>query len=157
MAKLGFNVGLIPKRNKVVCMAVQPDSALVDAYGNLFNCTEVSYVPTYEIETDSSEKRNRYAIGDLRRGEDPKQREVLSSFYDKVETGEYPCHSCNMLPTCGGACPKQWLEGIKPCPPAKYNIKERLILQYLLSTFTLREVSLETESQHTEQQLSVKM
>jgi uncharacterized protein len=157
MAKLGFNVGLIPKRNEVVCMAVQPDSALVDAYGNLFNCTEVSYVPTYEIETAPNQKRNLYAIGDLRRGEEPGKRELLSSFYDKVEMGEYPCNSCNMLPTCGGACPKQWLEGIKPCPPAKYNMKERLILQYLLSTLTLREVSLETEGQNTEKQLSVNM
>lgn len=143
MVKLGFNVGLIPQRNELVCMAVQPDSVLVDAYGNLFNCTEVSYVPTYEVETASHEKRNIYAIGDLHRGEDPKQRELLSSFYDRVEKGEYPCHSCNMLPTCGGSCPKQWLERIKPCPPAKYNIKERLILKYLLSTLTLCEVSLE--------------
>ena len=38
-----------------------------------------------------------------------------------------------MLPVCGGQCPKAWLEGTAPCPPPKYNIRERLNVLYALS------------------------
>jgi uncharacterized protein len=37
-----------------------------------------------------------------------------------------------MLPVCGGLCPKSWLEGTPACPSAKFNITERLMLQYAL-------------------------
>jgi uncharacterized protein len=38
-----------------------------------------------------------------------------------------------MLPVCGGACPKAWLEGHRPCPSAKWNIESRLLLSYAAS------------------------
>jgi uncharacterized protein len=38
-----------------------------------------------------------------------------------------------MLPVCGGACPKQWHEGRAPCPSAKKNLGERLMLALALS------------------------
>ncbi|ABA19668.1 Radical SAM [Trichormus variabilis ATCC 29413] len=126
MIELGFKVGLLPERRPLVCMAVMPHSELVDAYGNIFNCTEVSYVPTYGTP-------NEYAIDHLSGKQMPGKRERLASFNDKVRQGAYPCSTCPMLPVCGGSCPKSWLEGIEPCPSAKHNIEQRLLLTYALS------------------------
>ncbi len=126
MIELGFNVGLVPKRKPIVCMAVMPHAELVDAYGNIFNCTEVSYVPTYGTP-------NEYAIDNLSGKQMPGSRQRLSNFNERVRQGEYPCSTCPMLPVCGGACPKSWSEAIAPCPSAKYNVEERLLLTYALS------------------------
>jgi uncharacterized protein len=149
MLRRGFKVTLLPKRTKIVCMALETDAELVDAYGNLFNCTEVSYVPAYETPPpgeklhtigtpgaeagDGTQNRNVYGIGTLAGGESPDKRMVLGDFNKRVARHELPCHACEMLPVCGGACPKLWLEGKVPCPPAKSNIKERLMLFHLLN------------------------
>jgi len=126
MIELGFQPGLLPQRKPLVCMAVMPNAELVDAYGNIFNCTEVSYVPTYGTP-------NEYAIDHLSGQQMPGKRERLSNFNQRVGEGEYPCSTCPMLPVCGGGCPKSWLEEMAPCPSAKYNIQERLLLTYALS------------------------
>jgi uncharacterized protein len=123
MIRLGFTPGLIPHLKPIVCLAVRPNGILVDANGELFNCTEVSYVPAYG-------KPNRFAIGDTVVGEQPGARDLLGNFNDRVLERRYPCASCRMLPVCGGACPKAWLEGHEPCPSAKQNIEQRLLLAY---------------------------
>lgn len=126
MIQLGFKPDLIPTQNPIVCMAVMPDAELVDAYGTIFNCTEVSYVPTYGTP-------NEYAIAHLSGKQMPGLRERLGNFNNQVRQGEYSCSSCRMLPVCGGACPKAWHEGLEPCPSAKRNIEQRLLLSYALS------------------------
>jgi uncharacterized protein len=126
MILLGFQPALIPPRKPIVCMAVMPQAELVDAYGTIFNCTEVSYVPTYGTP-------NEYAISHLSGKEMPGKRERLGNFNERVRQGEYPCSSCRMLPVCGGACPKSWQEGLEPCPSAKRNIEQRLLLSYAVS------------------------
>jgi uncharacterized protein len=126
MIELGFKPSLLPPRKPLVCLAVMPDAELVDAYGNIFNCTEVSYVPTYGTP-------NEYAIDHLSGKQTLGQRDRLSNFNERISKGEYPCFNCPMLPVCGGQCPKSWLEGIAPCPSAKYNIAQRLLLTYALS------------------------
>lgn len=123
MMSLGFRVGVLPGLVPIVCLAVRPDAEVVDATGTLFNCTEVSYVPAYGVP-------NRFAIGSLDAGEVAERRETLGAFHDRVLRGEVPCVSCRMLPVCGGACPKAWLEGHAPCPSAKTNIETRLLLAY---------------------------
>lgn len=126
MVRLKYRVGLLPTLQPIVCLAVQPYGTLVDATGTLFNCTEVSYVPAYG-------NPNLYAIGHVTRGETGKSRDLLGDFNSRVERGEYSCSSCRMLPVCGGACPKAWLEGQEPCPSAKSNIEDRLLLSYALT------------------------
>jgi uncharacterized protein len=121
MLRLGFMPGVIPKRQRVVCMAVEPEALLVDARGTLFNCTEVPYVPSYG-------NPNRYAIGDVANGELGDGRKLLASFNERVAQSKYPCSTCRMLPVCGGACPKAWLDGHEPCPSALHNIEARLLL-----------------------------
>ncbi|HCA26099.1 MAG TPA: radical SAM/SPASM domain-containing protein [Betaproteobacteria bacterium] len=126
MIELEFRLRVLPGLKKAVCMSVSPTSTLIDANGELFNCTEASYVPAYG-------NPNRYAIGAIAHGEQPGKREQLSQFNTHIRQGEYACHSCRMLPVCGGCCPKLWKEDISPCPMPKYNIENRLLLQYCLS------------------------
>ncbi len=125
MAALGYQTSLIPSVQRIVCLAVQPEGTLVDARGNLFNCTEVSYVPAYGDP-------NVFAIGHLGTGETAGRRQALGDFNDRVEAGLYDCGRCPMLPVCGGACPKEWADGHKPCPSAKENMPERLLLAVAL-------------------------
>jgi uncharacterized protein len=121
MMQLGFSLEVIPDLQPVVCLAVNPYGTLIDATGALYSCTEVSYVPTYG-------NPNKYAIGDVTRGEDTRKRAVFANFNDRVRRREIPCSTCRMLPVCGGACPKAWLEGLEPCPSTKLNIEQRLLL-----------------------------
>ena len=126
MARFGFRVSVVPELTPVVCIAVRPDSEVVDARGEVYNCTEVSYVPAYGVP-------NRFGVGHVETGRDPAARQILGDFHDRVAAGAYDCGSCRMLPVCGGACPKQWLEGRAPCPSAKRNIEDRLLLAFALS------------------------
>jgi len=121
MVRVGFAPNVIPGRKKVVCLAVERDGELVDAYGNLFSCTEVSYVPTYGTP-------NRYALGHVDTGTFPGRRNLLADFNRRIEQRTVPCADCRMLPVCGGACPKAWLDGNAPCPAPKFNIADRLLL-----------------------------
>jgi uncharacterized protein len=149
MKEMGFKLpALLPSRRKILCMASSPDAELVDAYGNLFNCTEFSYVPEYEVASkigktsyvavfkiDKTSPKtpitNIFTLGHVSTGETTNNRQILGQFNQKVQDGEYPCSTCAMLPVCGGACPKLWLEGNQPCPTANYNIGERLLLEYI--------------------------
>jgi uncharacterized protein len=124
--ELGFRPSLLPRRRPIVCLAVSPDAEVIDANGEIFNCTEVSYVPAYG-------RPNRFAIGDLQSGVAEEKRLQLGSFNERIGRGEYQCGECPMLPVCGGRCPKLWQEGIVPCPTAKFNIGERLLMKYAMS------------------------
>jgi uncharacterized protein len=148
LMRRGFALALIPTRTKRLCLAVRPDAALTDAFGGVFHCTEVSYVPAYErgrasaagglVQIYSKAERlalqatNSFRVHEIGK-EAPRESSRLRSFYDEVTAGAYDCHQCPMLPTCGGGCPKAWLEGDRGCPPEKFNIAQRLILDYVFS------------------------
>ena len=127
MFRLGYNVGLLPERRKIVCMALQKDAELVDAFGEIFNCSEVPYVPAYGTP-------NKYALGNLSSENSINTRNrFFEDFNSSIQNKEFQCHQCKLLPVCGGRCPKQWVDGHIPCPPAKFNMKERLKLLFELS------------------------
>lgn len=109
----------MPSRRTSVCLAVDEESEVVDAYGEIFNCTEAPYVPMYGTP-------NAFGLG--RVTEDIMVERHFADFADRIHKGTYPCRTCPMLPTCGGACPKLWQEGIEPCPSTKLNIGQRLLL-----------------------------
>jgi uncharacterized protein len=133
MIKREFPVGLLPNRVKKVCLAVSPTSEMVDAYGNIYNCTEVSYVAKYE--------KSRYNLGNVKEDiYDINQNRPLTDWNDIILANKVPCYSCEMLPVCGGACPKSWHEDMRACPPNKFNIKEKLALSYLVSQKSLVEI-----------------
>jgi uncharacterized protein len=138
MLEVGLMPSLLPRRNKQVCLAVSPVSEMYDPYGNIFNCTEVSLTPFYE--------KTEYVLGNLRFTEasDISKSKPLVNWNDEVLEGKFPCHSCKMLPVCGGGCPKSWHEDMRACPTAKFNIKERLALSYVASKSDLKALADET-------------
>ena len=60
-----------------------------------------------------------------------KAERYLGDWNDLIQNdASLPCNTCTMLPVCGGACPKSWQEGNAACPSNKFNIKEKLALNY---------------------------
>ncbi len=122
--RCGFAVGLIPQRRPIVCMSVRDDAEVIDATGATYNCTEVSYVPSYGSP-------NLYALR-LPGAPRSRPRQVpeatrLRDFNAGILAGAEPsCAACPMLPVCGGQCPKSWHEGHEPCPSARRNMPQRL-------------------------------
>jgi uncharacterized protein len=125
MLKLGYPMALLPKRKKSVCTAVSKVSEMYDANGNIFNCTEISYVDKY--------KDSEYILGKLGDSDPEPKKRPFSDWNTSLLTDQFPCHSCKLLPVCGGACPKSWHEDMRACPSMKFNIKDRLKLYYLIS------------------------
>ncbi len=126
-------IELIDKKHKVVllpgiktpivCTSLYEHAEVFDTDGNVFNCTEISQVPIYE--NDDSFKVKKLYDETYTNNNRP-----YSSWNDDILNGEVPCTNCVILPICGGACPKLWKENISPCPPIKYNIKDRLLLHF---------------------------
>lgn len=133
MIQAGFNPSILPGRRKQVCAAVSPDFEMYDTFGNVFNCTEVSFAEGYQ--------HSEYALGNIKNPEAISSKRPLNDWNDTLLTDKFPCHTCKMLPVCGGGCPKSWHEDMRACPSAKFNIKERLALAYVLSKADLKELS----------------
>lgn len=126
-AKLGYHTNhYVPMRKLQTCIAVGGASEMYDAYGNIFNCTEVSYTDFYD--------NTPYNLGNLKTKHlDDFENKPLNGWYQEILEGtQEPCNKCRMLPVCGGACPKSWKEGNMACPPFKYNIKKDLELRYII-------------------------
>lgn len=118
--RLGYNVSNIAKRKYNTCMLTSNNSEMYDTYGNVYNCTEVSFTDVY--------KNSKYVIGNVNK-EIPQERNHLD-WYDKVWGNKgYQCNSCKIFPICGSACPKSWMEGNAPCPTIRYSIKDEIQLQ----------------------------
>lgn len=125
MISMGFQVDLLPNRVKELCMAVNKNSELLDPLGNIFSCTEVSLVPTYE-----KNGKNLFSLGKIDGDIDESKRKLLSDFYDEGVFDNFPCSRCHVFPVCGGGCPKQWKEGTMACPSFKINLPDRLLIHY---------------------------
>lgn len=133
MFKAGFKPRLLPGRVKQVCMAVNKDSEMYDAYGNVYNCTEVSYVDAY--------KDSKYLLSELSKDStfiNPNRQ--FSNWYDDIYNEKFPCTSCKMLPVCGGGCPKSWHEDMRACPSNKFNIREKLMLAYVVANSDINQL-----------------
>jgi uncharacterized protein len=132
-ARLGFQVGLIPPRRKIVCLSVQRDAEVADAYGTVYNCTEMPYMPTAVTQAAHQIRIPIFANGQRQAG-GTSLAARLPHFNEQLLAGEHQqCAACVMLPVCGGHCPKSWEEQQPPCPSAKHNMRERLNIVYALS------------------------
>ena len=138
--KLGYPFGatLYP-RKKVTCIAVGGDSEVYDAYGNIYNCTEISYADYYPA--------GQYQTGHLL--EEPLRvegKKPFNDWYETVRSGDrFPCTRCRMLPICGGSCPKSWMEGNPACPTFKFSLLQEIKLKYLLATTEEKELTAELD------------
>ncbi|MGJ3236594.1 radical SAM protein [Marivirga sp.] len=135
--KLGYqNSFILPERKLNTCIATTEDSEMYDVDGNVFNCTEVSYTDVY--------KNSKYDLGSIINPRNiPKPH---NDWWDEVEnTKKYPCHTCKLLPVCGGSCPKRWTEGEIACPPSKYNLDKKLEIIYKLGNQNLDIIELINE------------
>jgi len=124
MIRTGFAYGFdMPKRKKITCMITSKDAEMFDAFGNVFNCSETSYSPFYE--------HSPYKLGNVDDATGISTTRYLQNWNDIIHQEEtLPCHTCVMLPVCGGSCPKSWREGNVACPTNKFNLKEKLALNY---------------------------
>lgn len=128
--RLGFKIGLIPPRRQIVCMSVQRDAEVLDAYGSMYNCTEVPYVPAYGQPNAYEIRIPITGIRSMVSDAPPKR---LHNFNEQILQGEHrECAKCAMLPVCGGHCPKAWHEQHEPCPSAKINMRDRLNVLFAL-------------------------
>ncbi len=123
LLKNNFKMNLIPQRKKLVCMALSKTAEVFDSYGDRFNCSELSQVKSFGSP-------NRFRNGNLDIIVTDKSKRLFSDFNNKIKNGETGCKNCFCLPICGGSCPKAWEEGQAPCPSFKYNLEQRLLLQY---------------------------
>lgn len=125
LIELGFRVKPLPKR-KYGCMYMSEYAFMADPEGNLFPCSEVGLVDAY-LENGL----HKYQIGTLEDGV-CRAREVFEKF-KKITNVDSPCRKCKIFPTCAGSCPKQWQDDNLPCPTTKFNLKEKMLLAYLIS------------------------
>ncbi|MCZ8023863.1 MAG: radical SAM protein [Flavobacterium sp.] len=132
LIQAGFKVNLLPARQKQVCAAVDPGFEMYDAFGNIFNCTEVSYSSAYE--------NTPYILGNLKKPEEVSQVKPLVDWNEESVITKFPCGTCKMLPVCGGSCPKSWHEDMRACPTSKFNIKQKLALAYINHKTNIREL-----------------
>ncbi|MDB5141109.1 MAG: hypothetical protein JWR12_3025 [Mucilaginibacter sp.] len=121
---LGFEVDILPARTKIVCSAVKEDSEVYDAFGTVSSCWEVPYTPLY--------KNTNFEIGNLNLPFiENVAKTPMRNWNDDIKKGDTWCAGCNLLPVCGGSCPIHWESGTPACPSFKFNIEDRLVLQYI--------------------------
>jgi uncharacterized protein len=111
------------KKKHIVCTSLKDNAEVFDAYGDVYNCTEISQVPAYEND-------DFFKVGKLYDESYSNKKRPYSDWNDEVLAKDFPCGDCRILPICGGACPKLWKENISPCPAIKYNIENRLLLEF---------------------------
>lgn len=131
LRQLGFkrNLPLLPQRKFSTCMITDKNSEIIDAKGRIAYCWEVPYTPEFDYENSP------FIIGQINSEFSKKNRQELplGNWYEDIKNSRYNtwCKNCNFLPVCGGSCPINWYKGNPACPSFKYNIEDRLSLQYL--------------------------
>lgn len=122
--QLGFTYNkFIPERSNKVCMVVDEKSEVFDAFGNIYSCWELPYTPVYE--------NSIFQYGHLDKDPAEFTRDPMRDWNKNIPTNDSWCKSCKFLPVCGGGCPQKWLEKTPACPSFKFNIEDRLVLEYI--------------------------
>lgn len=125
--KKGFliNTSLVPKREYMPCMVVAKDSEVYDAFGNIYPCYEFTYTPAY--------KDDAHKVGNLLKKDfTPNELATTRNWYNDIRKDDFAnCNKCELLPVCGGGCVKNWYNDETGCPSFKFNMNERLLIDYL--------------------------
>ncbi|MRN00435.1 radical SAM protein [Riemerella anatipestifer] len=120
------DINLIPKVRTSSCMVDNIDSEVHDAFGNIYACYEYTYTPAY---SDKSFLEGN--LLNLEKG-GRKLSPIRNFKNDILNRTHSNCIECIFFPVCSGECPKQWMNGKVPCPSFKFNMGERLLLEYLI-------------------------
>jgi uncharacterized protein len=126
MFNYGKNLGIIPGVEEFACYALMPHTELYDAYGNVYDCSEIPLVPSYK-------EKNQLRLGTADHvGAFPLEDKQFYNWPERIKADKNLwCSKCKMLPVCGGSCPKQWHEGRPACPSFKFNMEDRIALTYM--------------------------
>lgn len=116
---------LLPIRRSLNCMVNDKYAEDYDSSGNIFPCYEFAYTPIYQND-DCIE-------GNVKNETKPEDKKIakIRNFKNEFLSTKNKCTKCKFLPVCYGSCPKKWRKGADGCPTFKYNIQDRMILQYI--------------------------
>ncbi|MDR1347569.1 MAG: radical SAM protein [Prevotellaceae bacterium] len=116
---------LLPIRKSLNCMVNDKYAEDYDSFGNIFPCYEFAYTPIYQND-DCIE-------GNVENDTKPEDKKIakIRNFKNEFLATKNKCTKCKFLPVCYGSCPKKWRKGADGCPTFKYNIQDRMILQYI--------------------------
>jgi uncharacterized protein len=109
---LGVVVDPVPGREYTICPAVNPNAKVVDPFGAAHRCTET---PLVHLQHELPQGFGR-------------DDDWQGGWESVLSRNAVPCSACTLFPVCGGACPKDWLQGNPPCPIYKDNMHERVVL-----------------------------
>ncbi len=120
------NFEFIPGLVSSACMVSTENSEVFDAYGNIYACYEYSYTDKYTSDPLCSEGTLQTIDNDVK-----KSPSAIRNFKNTVVDKKYSnCIECIYFPVCNGACPKQWMNGKIACPSFKFNMEDKLLLNY---------------------------
>lgn len=120
-----IDTSLVPKREFMPCMVVAKNSEVFDAFGNVYPCYEFTYTPAYN--------EDKHKIGNLLdKNFIPNDLATTRNWYNDIRKEDFAnCNKCELLPVCGGGCVKNWYNDETGCPSFKFNISDRLLIDYL--------------------------
>ncbi|NEW78618.1 MAG: SPASM domain-containing protein [Gelidibacter sp.] len=131
MQNLGFiSQNMIHRPIKNTCMTTKEDAELIDANGKISYCWEVPYTPEFEL-------KDEFIIGDLNNENTYNNGSTippLRDWYNDIRNKKHNtnnCYGCTFLPICGGSCPISWYKDKPACPSFKFNIEDRLIMDFI--------------------------
>lgn len=99
------------------CYAMNGEAAFVDVHGNIYACSSLM-------------GREKYLLGTVQTGRDPKKVQTVSAF---IKEAMATCRTCEYFPLCGGGCFSRWLtkDGTVRKSEAECAMKRFFIQRYL--------------------------
>ena len=95
-----------------------------------FSLSALISLNVIKIKNTDLYKDTEHIIGNLNSNVFSEKISPLRNWHTEI-IQDYPCYTCKFLPVCGGSCPKNWLKNEPTCPTFKFNMGDRLILEYL--------------------------
>lgn len=127
LIKAGFGFNFLPSRQYSTCASLAGNIEMTDAFGNIFDCTEVSYSPVYESSS--------HLLGSLKDYKKIRKSDNLKDYYESLISDD--CKKCTCFPFCGGGCPVRNSEGGKDCSIFKYNMKNFIKITMLHNVYNV--------------------
>lgn len=123
-AELGFTVKQLPLRKHNSCFATGKASYAIDVKGYIYSC--------YVFPGMEHPLKDANTVGSVFVPSTEHKATAFGNWRNELKEKKGECSECNLLPVCGGGCRFHWAEKNNGCPSFRYNIEDRLILQYLL-------------------------